>query len=380
MTRSDFILPPQYAAMADAEASARIARRRSQMGADLLILAHHYQRDEIVAHADAVGDSLLLSRKAAQSAARHIVFCGVHFMAESADVLTSPGQAVYLPDPRAGCTMSEMADAEAVASAMDELAEQTHRRIVPVTYVNSSAAVKAITGERGGACCTSSNVRGVFEWALLPQSQGGAGGDIVLALPDGNLGYNTAVAMGFAPGDCVTYDPALPRGGVEPAALERCRFVLWKGFCYVHQRFTPEHVRQSRAHLPGVRVIVHPECPPPVVALADASGSTEQIIAAVAAAQPGSKWAIGTESNLVRRLARQFPDRTVAELSDAPSLCRQMNLLTPARLLSTLDALADGRGANRVVVPRAQRDAARLALDRMLRVAPAKNLTQGVSQ
>jgi len=246
-------LPASYAAMSDEELASRITERKRRLGGDLCILGHHYQRDEIVRFADFVGDSLKLSRLAAETSAKYIVFCGVHFMAESADVLSGPQQAVILPHLLAGCTMSDMADDSAVASAIDELARLTDRRIVPVTYVNSSAAAKAITGRCGGACCTSSNVRNVFAWAFESTDRGGAGADKVLAIPDRNLGVNTAVAMGFSETDCAVYDPQLPSGGLTGRDLERAKFILWKGYCYVHQRFTPQHVQEARRRHPGSR-------------------------------------------------------------------------------------------------------------------------------
>ena len=369
-------LPPQYDTLSADELRRRIAERKAQLGRALCILAHHYQRDEIVDLADFTGDSLKLSQlAAAQAAAKYIVFCGVHFMAESADVLSAPEQVVILPHLQAGCQMAEMADATGVAAAMDELAELTDAKVVPITYVNSSAAIKALTGRAGGACCTSSNVRNVFDWALGPAARGGAGGGKVFCLPDQHLGRNTAAAMGFDDDACAVYDPDLPDGGLSPADVQRATFILWKGYCYVHQRFCPEHVLAVREQHPDIRVIVHPECPREVVRLADASGSTEQIIRAVVAGRPGSQWAVGTESNLVNRLARRHADRFVRVLSDAPALCAMMPRIDLPHLLWVLDHLADGQVVNQVsVVPAVAADA-RTALDRMIAIKAVQDVS-----
>ena len=370
------VLPREYAEIDSDEWRRRIAERKAQLGRRLCILGHHYQRDEVIAFADFTGDSLKLSRlAAAQEQAEFIVFCGVHFMAESADVLSSDEQAVVLPHIQAGCEMADMADAAGVAAALDELAELTDARVVPITYVNSSAAIKALTGRAGGACCTSSNVRNVFEWALAPAEQGGAGGRKVLCIPDQHLGRNTAVAMGRAEDDCVLYDPHLPAGGLDRRDVEKATFILWKGHCYVHQVFTPDHVATVRREHPGIRVIVHPECPREVVKLADASGSTEQIIRAVAAGRAGSKWAVGTECNLVNRLASQHPDRFVRLLSDAPAVCATMARIDLPHLLWVLDNLADGCVVNQVSVPAAIAADARIALKRMIDIKAVADVT-----
>jgi quinolinate synthase len=372
-------LPEKYLRAGSDELRRRALERKAQLGADLRILGHHYQNDEVFDLADFTGDSLRLSQLAAQQhEARYIVFCGVHFMAESADVLSSPEQAVILPNMRAGCNMADMADADAVAAAMDELSAMSGgARIVPITYVNSSAAIKALTGRSGGACCTSSNVRNVFEWALASGEAGGAGAKKILSVPDEHLGRNTAAAMGYGDDACVVYDPALPSGGISAEAAARATFFLWKGFCYVHQRFTPEHVESVRRRHPGIRVIVHPECPREVVRLADASGSTEQIIRAVDAAPEGSKWAIGTESNLVNRLARRHPGQFIRVLSDAPALCQTMHFIDLPHLLWVLDELAEGRVVNRVTVDAADAAGARVALDRMIAIKAVKEVTEG---
>ena len=363
-------LPREYDDLDAPELAARIAARKKQLGTSLCILGHHYQRDEVIQFADFTGDSLKLSQlAAAQRAAKYIVFCGVHFMAESADILSGDEQVVCLPSLRAGCAMADMAEEAAVRTALDELSGLTGARIVPVTYVNSAAAIKAVTARAGGACCTSSNVRNVFDWALRPADKGGAGGaggKKLLAIPDEHLARNTAVAMGYSLDDCAVYDPALPDGGLTAADVERATFLLWKGHCYVHQVFTPEQVRKVRREHGVVTVIVHPECPYEVVQLADAAGSTEQIIRAVAAGEPGSRWAVGTESNLVDRLTRRHRDRFVRVLSDGPALCVQMARIDLPHLLWVLDNLAAGSVVNRIAVSAEVAADARVALKRMI--------------
>jgi quinolinate synthase len=369
-------LHEKYLEMSPAELQDRIARRKEELGSDLCILGHHYQSDEIVELADFVGDSLKLSQQAAsRKDAKYIVFCGVHFMAESAAVLSTDDQAVCLPHLFAGCNMADMADATDVQAAMEELEARCGGPIVPVTYVNSTAAVKAVTARAGGACCTSSNARNVFEWALRARSQGGGAGKKVLAIPDQHLGRNTAVAMGYSTEDCAVYDPHLLSGGLADDDLARATFVLWKGHCYVHQVFKPDHVRKVRAKHPDIFVIVHPECPYEVVGLSDASGSTEQIIRAVTAGSPGSKWAVGTESNLVNRLARRHGDRFVRILSEVPSFCAMMARIDLPHLLWVLDNLAEGKTVNRITVASDVAADARVALERMIAIKPLAEAT-----
>jgi len=361
-------IPTTYTAQTREQLQERIAQRKRELGSQLVILGHHYQSDDVIAFADFVGDSLKLSQQAASlKDVRYIVFCGVHFMAESANIL-SPAATVLLPHPAAGCAMADLADDTDVATAIDDLAADTAARVVPITYVNSTAAVKAATARAGGACCTSSNVRNVFAWALAPTGQGGAAADKILAIPDQNLGINTAVAMGFTPDDCVVYDPRLAHGGLTADQIRTARFILWKGHCYVHQRFTPEHIHAARQQRPSVRVMVHPECPRETVALADAAGSTEQIIRAVAESPDVRDWAIGTESNLVNRLAARHRDKRIRTLGDAPALCVQMARIDLPRLLWTLDTLATGQPNNTVRVPENIAADARLALERMIAI------------
>ena len=391
----------KYTRMPADEAQRRIAKLKAALGDQLCILGHHYQRDAIYQFADFTGDSLKLSRQAAAVNAKYVVFCGVHFMAESADILRGPqtrnvafgdsappDRVVILPDLSAGCAMAEMADADDVADALDHIAEATDAQTIPVTYVNSSAALKALTGRRGGACCTSSNVRNVFEWALSPRESGqiaprgsgglgGAGGEKILAVPDQHLARNTAVAMGYGLDDCVVYDPKAAGGGLTDSEIRRAKFILWKGHCYVHQRFTVEQVAAVRRAVPGVKVMVHPECPHPVFAAADLSGSTEQILRTVSEAAPGSKWAIGTEANMVNRLAAANPDKLVRVLADTPPLCVTMARIDLPHLLWVLEELAAGRVVNRVRVAEDVAADARLALERMVNIKAATTPMKG---
>jgi quinolinate synthase len=330
----------------------------------------------VIQFADFTGDSLKLSQLAsAQKNARYIVFCGVHFMAESADVLSAEHQAVLLPNLRAGCAMAEMADEPAVAEAFEEIARLSDEPIVPVTYVNSTAAIKALTARHGGACCTSSNVENVFRWALRPKREGGAGGRKIFAVPDEHLARNTAAAMGYdVQQACAVYDPSLPSGGLTAEDVRRARFLLWRGHCYVHQVFRVEHVRAAREQMPHATVIVHPECPREVVREADAAGSTSQIIRAVETGEAGTQWVIGTEGNLVRRLGRLHPDKTVRLLSDAPALCSQMAQIDLPHLCWTLESLAAGELVNPVRVAPAVAADARRALERMVAIPRAEDV------
>ena len=374
----DLSLPEKYVASPLEELSAGVAARKKELGQTLCILAHHYQRDEIVQYADFVGDSLKLSQFAAgQQAAKYIVFCGVHFMAESAVILAAPTQTVILPNMHAGCEMADMADDAAVETAIEEmLSLAPGANIVPITYVNSTAATKAVTARHGGACCTSSNVANVFRWAFASRADGGAGAEKIIAIPDQHLGLNTALTLGYSGDDCAVYNPRLPSGGLTAPQVQRAKFILWKGQCYVHQVFRVEDVRNVRVKFPGITIIVHPECPNEVVRLADASGSTEQIIAAVSAGKSGSQWAVGTESNLVHRLAKKFPDRIVRVLADRQAHCTQMARVTLGHLLWVLDGLAQGQVINRVAVEPTIAADARIALERMISIKAVKGITQ----
>ena len=369
-------LPSEYAHAETPELEHRITARKKQFGARLCILGHHYQRDEVIRFADFTGDSLKLSQLAAgQNDAEFIVFCGVHFMAESADIVSSADQKVILPNLRAGCAMAEMADVEDVAAAMEEVSALSDSLVTPISYVNSTADIKSITALAGGACCTSSNVRNVFEWALRPAAEGGVGAGKIFCIPDQHLGRNTAIAMGYDESACRVYDPHLPNGGLSQTDIQRATFILWKGHCYVHQFFRPEHVSAVRKAHPDIRVIVHPECPREVVELVDASGSTAQIITAIDAAKPGSKWAVGTESNMVNRLAKRHADKFICVLNQAGAACTQMCRIDLPHLLWALDGIASGQIVNRITVPQETAADARIALQRMIDIKPATSVT-----
>jgi len=369
-------LPEIYWELSAAKLEQKISEHKERFGKSLCILGHHYQRDEVIQFADFTGDSLKLSQLAAgQKDAKYIVFCGVHFMAESADILSADHQVVCLPNLLSGCAMADMATGDAVSTAIEEITAMTDAKVIPITYVNSTAEIKAITARAGGCCCTSGNVANVFEWALRPEGKGGAGAEKILAIPDQHLGRNTAVAMGYAPEECELYDPALPNGGLTREAIDRATFILWKGHCYVHQRFRREHVERIRSLGDETTIIVHPECPRDVVALCDATGSTEQIITAVTDGPPRSRWAIGTESNLVDRLARGHGEKFIRVLSETPATCTQMSLIDLPHLGWILDNLADGKVVNQVGVdPRVAADA-RMGLRRMVEIKGKEGVT-----
>ena len=342
----------------------RIRRAREKLGDTVVILGHHYQRDEIIQFADYTGDSLKLSQLAAtREKAKYIVFCGVHFMAESADILSRTDQIVILPDMDAGCTMADMAPHRKVAWAWDIINELDDARYIPVTYINSTAAIKAFCGQHDGIVCTSSNADRVFRWALER-------GDKIFFIPDEHLGRNTAYRLGIPLEEMVVFNPLEDEGGLDPAALRRARIVLWKGFCSVHQRFRPEHVDRVRSLDPDIKVIVHPECAFEVVQKADYVGSTEYIIRTIRQSPPGSHWAVGTEIHLVERLAKQHPDKRIINLDMYVCLCTTMYRITPQRLAWAMDHLVRGRVVNRVAVPSNVKHWARIALDRMLELAP----------
>ena len=356
-------LPPKYLGLPDEEMDLRIAAARAALGSRLLILGHHYQRDEVIKFADVTGDSFRLSQHcAARPEADYIVFCGVHFMAESADVLSAPHQQVILPDLAAGCSMADMAAIDQLETAWDELARLGVGEVVPVTYINSSAAIKAFVGARGGIVCTSSNAAATLRWAW-------ARGRRILFLPDQHLGRNTAYKMGVPLEDMVVWDPDELNGGLDVAALRDGRLILWKGHCSVHTRFSAAQIAMVREEHPGIRVIVHPEVPWDVVQAADDSGSTEYILRQVRESPDGSTWAVGTEIHLVNRLANEVaPGKTVVSLDQLGCLCSTMFRVSPNHLLWVLEGLLDGDVYNRVVVPDEQKYWVRVALDRMLSV------------
>ncbi|HLX88323.1 MAG TPA: quinolinate synthase NadA [Acidimicrobiales bacterium] len=369
MFRIQRALPERYTTAEPGELADRIGAAKATLGSRLLILGHHYQRDEVMRWADARGDSFGLSRLAAERHdAEYVVFCGVHFMAESADILTAPHQQVVLPDLNAGCSMADMADLDEVEEAWADLARVTDvERIVPVTYMNSSAALKAFVGRHGGAVCTSSNARAVLTWALDP---GGPNprGDKVLFFPDQHLGRNTGFDLGFVAQDMAVWNPRLELGGLDDSTVKSTTLLLWQGHCSVHQRFRPEHVAAFRAEHPQGIVIVHPECAHDVVALADIVGSTDRIIRAVDATHPGAVIGVATEIHLVKRLADEHPDRTVVSLDPLVCPCSTMFRIDAAHLCWVLESLVDGVVVNRITVDEDTAAWARLALERMLAI------------
>jgi quinolinate synthase len=349
-----------YLLVPDTTLDERIASAKAHLGRDVVILGHHYQRDEVVKFADYRGDSLKLSQQAAETDGRFIVFCGVHFMAESADILRRNHQVVVLPDLNAGCSMADMADIGQVEACWSELSSVTDSaKIIPVTYMNSTAAIKSFTGEHGGAVCTSSNAAAVIKWAFDR-------GERVLFLPDEHLGRNTGYRMGIPLDEMIVWDPQQELGGNSAEEIRNARVILWKGYCSVHQRFTVEQVARVRRENPGIRVIVHPECRFEVAQAADQIGSTEGIIKAVKASEPGTQWAVGTEIHLVNRLSKELKDHKVISLDRSVCVCTTMFRITPKHLLWALDNLAAGNIVNRISVDDRTRHYARVALDRML--------------
>jgi len=354
-----------YLALPDNSMDERIAAARRALGKTTILLGHHYQRDEVIRFADFTGDSYKLSKVAAETDANYIIFCGVHFMAESADVLGHEGQQVILPDLNAGCSMADMAEIGQVEECWETLLDSgvAEGEILPITYMNSSAAIKAFCGERGGLVCTSSNARRAFEWAFARAKK-------VLFLPDQHLGRNTGHAMGIPLTEMVVYDPWQIGGGITPERLRAAKVVLWKGHCSVHQRFLPEHVEKVRAKYPGIQVIVHPECRLEVCEKADAMGSTERLIKIVRDAPQGSSFAIGTEIHLVNRLAKEFAvqGKKIVTLDDTGCLCTTMYRISPQHLAWALENLVEGRVVNRIQVRDDVKYWARVALDRMLEI------------
>ncbi len=355
-----------YLVLPDYSMDERIAAAKQALGSEAVVLGHHYQRDEVIRFADFAGDSYKLSQQAAAAQGRYIVFCGVHFMAESADVLSRPGQVTILPDLNAGCSMADMAEITQVEDCWEQLAglgltSDSGQGITPITYMNSSAAIKAFCGERGGLVCTSSNAAGAFRWAYAKNPK-------IFFLPDQHLGRNTAYRMGIPLQEMAVWDPYMPMGGLTPERLRAGKVILWKGHCSVHQRFLPEHVDKVRAKYPGIQVIVHPECRWEVCQKADAIGSTERLIQIVRQAPSGTKFAIGTEIHLVNRLARTIADKMVITLDDSGCLCTTMFRISPQHLCWALESLVDGVVVNRIEVNPEVKHWARIALDRMLEI------------
>lgn len=367
------VLPQEYRDASDEELQERIKAAKARLGNKLLVLGHFYQRDEIIVHADFVGDSFQLAKNATERPdADHIVFCGVHFMAETADILSTPEQTVTLPNLSAGCSMADMANIEQVEDCWEQLGEicgtnpdaDGKQQIVPVTYMNSSAALKAFCGRHGGIVCTSSNAHAVLEWAF-------ARGKRVLFFPDQHLGRNTALAMGMSLDQMPVWNPYKPAGGAEdPSVYADAKMILWKGFCSVHQRFTVDQIERARKAYPGVKVIVHPECSMDVVNAADGTGSTAYIVKEIANAPAGSAVAVGTEINLVNRLAAQYPDKTVFCLDPVVCPCSTMYRIHPAYLAWALENIEQGNIVNRITVDEDTARDAKIALQRMLEVHP----------
>lgn len=362
--------------------SDRITELKQKLGDDLLILGHHYQRDSIVMHADFLGDSFMLSQKAAESSAKFIIFCGVHFMAESADILTDENQSVILPNLRAGCSMADMANLEDVTKCWNEILENTELKdpinrdnpdmpcpenesyLIPVTYMNSSAALKSFVGEHGGIVCTSSNAQGILNWAFERAGKNGK----VLFFPDQHLGRNTGLAMGLTVDQMATWTPGedLDRHGWQ--SIDNSKMILWHGFCSVHKRFTVEQIEEFRNENPDGIVIVHPECPRETVDASNTNGSTQFIRNFVQQQKPGSSIAIGTEINMVARLANEHPDKKIECLDDKICPCSTMYMIHPAYLMDVLEKLVDGSVPNQISVPKDIQNGSLLALERMLSI------------
>ena len=356
------ILPERVALLNDTETDDRIRAAREKLGRRLVILGHHYQRDEVIKFADFRGDSFKLAQWAAnRKDAEYIVFCGVHFMAESADILSGEHQKVVLPDMSAGCSMADMAALDQVETCWEDLKRVAAGKIIPITYMNSTASIKAFCGYHGGAVCTSSNAPAVMRWALER-------GDRILFLPDQHLGRNTGYGLGLRLEEMPVWDPYEDFGGNSEDVLNSSRVVLWKGHCSVHQRFLPMHVAQVRSRYPGIRVIAHPECRFEVVQLADESGSTEHIIKCLTQSPAGMKWAVGTEIHLVNRLMKENPDRFIIPLDDCGCLCSTMFRIDPQHLLWSLENLVEGRVVNQIKVDPEVAANARVALNRMLEI------------
>jgi quinolinate synthase len=358
-------LPAEYTSLTDDEVSSRIEAAKAKLGKRAVVLGHHYQRDEIIKHADFTGDSYKLAKHAAAHPdAEFIVFCGVHFMAESADILTTLDQKVILPNLAAGCSMADMANRFQVKTAWKQMGQHLDlSEVIPITYINSAANIKEFVGRNGGAVCTSSNARGALEWALERGSR-------VMFFPDQHLGRNTAVDMGFDPDeDMVLWDPFKRMGGIDPEKLKKAKFILWKGHCSVHARFTVEQIEKARKDHPDVNVLVHPECTLDVVNASDLDGSTEFIKKTIEDAEPGSTWAIGTEINLVSRLGQEHPDKTVFCLDPQICPCATMYRIHPSFLLWTLEKLAEGEVVNQISVPEETAKWSKIALERMLEIS-----------
>ena len=357
-----------YLVLPDHSMDDRIAAAKEILGSELVVLGHHYQRDEVIRFADFRGDSYKLSQQAANAGGKYIVFCGVHFMAESADILARPGQITVLPDLNAGCSMADMAEITQVEDCWETLVRagltnDAGDGITPITYMNSTAAIKAFCGERGGVVCTSSNAEGAFEWGFQKTPR-------LLFLPDQHLGRNTGYKLGVPLDEMVVWNPYMLNGGLDPERSKKARVILWKGHCSVHQRFLPEHVDNIRAKHPGIRVIVHPECRWEVCQKADGIGSTEGLLKMIRQAPSGTMFAVGTEIHLVNRMGREFAaeGKKVVTLDDSGCLCTTMFRISPQHLCWALENLVEGEVVNRIQVPEDVKHWGRVALDRMLEI------------
>ncbi|MDQ6961461.1 MAG: quinolinate synthase NadA [Mariprofundaceae bacterium] len=341
----------------------KIQKLKTELGEQVLILGHHYQREEVFAFADISGDSLKLSQQAADSTSPYIIFCGVHFMAETADILTTDAQTVILPDLAAGCSMADMANDEQVNEVWAELASviDVEASVTPVTYINSTAALKSFCGQHGGIVCTSSNAQKTLEWSWAQR-------DKILFFPDQHLGRNTALAMGMSDELMIVWDPLLPLGGNSLESIQKAKLILWKGYCSVHMLFQAEHVHDMREEYTDIQILAHPECDRSVCDIADFVGSTEAIIAHVAAAKTGQRFAIGTELNLVNRLRLQFPQKPVHFLSPTICMCSTMFRTDPQHLLAALQSIADHHITNQVKVHETDKHWAKISLQRMLAI------------
>jgi quinolinate synthase len=353
------MLPEKYKMMSTEELEERVRAVKSSLGKKLFIPGHHYQKDEVIQFADSTGDSLKLAQLSAENKdAEHIVFCGVHFMAETADILTTESQKVYLPDMRAGCSMADMADIRQTEKAWSRLAAMFGDTMLPLTYVNSTAAIKAFVGAHGGATVTSSNAEEMVEWAFTQKER-------LLFLPDQHLGRNTAFNLGIPLGQMAVWDPISEVLEYE-GNLEELKVILWKGHCSVHENFTVANIEQVRAEYPGMKIIVHPECRREVVERSDLAGSTNFIIQAIEKSAPGTLWAIGTEMNLVNRIIQSHPDKKIISLNPNMCPCLTMNRIDLPHLAWSLEMAAEGNGVNRITVPEPDASNAKLALERML--------------
>ncbi|MDH5560378.1 MAG: quinolinate synthase NadA [Deltaproteobacteria bacterium] len=359
-------IPARYYRMPLEELRQRGAEAKKRLGDDLLILCHHYQQDDTFWFSDISGDSLYLARQAAKTKAKYIVFCGVHFMVESADIITSDGQAAILPNLTAGCSMADMADIDSIEDCWDYLSDLVgSEKLLPITYINSTASLKAFCGKHGGTVCTSANAQKILTWAFKQNKK-------VLFFPDQHLGRNSAKALGVPADQISMWERAKEDGGLKNETIEKASIILWDGYCSVHCRFTPQHISDARARRPDTKVIVHPECPEEIVAMSDYSGSTSQIIQKISESKPGSSWAVGTEINLVNRLAKEHfkkDGKLIDILNPNVCVCSTMYRIHPANVLWVLDQLLDGNIPNQITVPPETKKLAKVAIDRMFELS-----------